>query len=126
MNSRTKGARAERQVVKLFQEHGYSVQRNLQQFIAGGEDIRLPPNKGCGQYKIEVKHQEIPNLKAWWAQAQGQCKNEHEIPVLFFRSNYKPWQVKLRLHVANTDVDAIISVDDFFKIYKQSNGLSSN
>src|SRR5438045_4158293 len=72
--SRNKGKRAERQVIDLLQpivDHCYKeaglkpllLQRNTVQSDQGGFDII-----GLEWLALEVKHQEILNVDAWWQQ----------------------------------------------------------
>lgn len=74
-----KGKRAERQVRSLLQsvvtrvytDYGIDVpilERNLQQSIKGGADIR-----GLDWLAVEVKHQETVKLEQWWRQTCEQA-----------------------------------------------------
>lgn len=85
--SRDKGARAEREILKLLaDELGVMLTRNLQQTREGGADcIQL---KG---FAVEVKRQERMSRPKWWMQA---CEQAHRVgaePILFYRRNREPW-----------------------------------
>ena len=104
INSRSKGARAERQIVKIFQEvidsvydqHSHIqnpvIERNLQQFISGGFDLT-----GLDWLAVEIKHCETFQLKKWWEQCteQAQRKENSPIPVLIYKKNRVPWRVRM-------------------------------
>lgn len=86
--SRDKGAKAERELLKLLgDELGVLLQRNIQQTRAGGADcLEL---KG---FAVEIKRQERLSRPAWWMQA---CEQGHRIgaePILFYRRNREKWQ----------------------------------
>lgn len=86
--SRTKGAAAERELLKLLgEELGVSLERNIQQTRSGGADcLEL---KG---FAVEVKRQESLRRPSWWMQA---CEQGHRIgaePILFYRRNREQWR----------------------------------
>lgn len=59
---------------------------------AHGRDIR-----GLSFMAPEVKRHERDNLynvEAWWNQAKAQSDAQRE-PVLFYRKNYEPWNVRM-------------------------------
>ena len=85
--SRSKGQRGEREICKLLTERlGFEVKRNLQQYQDGGCDL-----VGLDKYAIEIKRQETELINSWWQQTKRQAKGR--MPVLFYRSNRKPWLV---------------------------------
>ena len=91
--SRTKGASAERELIKLLEDHlgdivhqqNLSLQRNLEQTRSGGHDVI-----GLDDIAIEVKRQERLQLKAWWNQAVEQA--DDHVPVLAYRQSRRPWR----------------------------------
>ena len=86
--SRDKGARAEREVLKLLgDELGEILTRNLQQTREGGADCLAV--KG---FAIEVKRQEKLSRPSWWAQAVEQAQRVGAEPMLLYRRNREKWQ----------------------------------
>lgn len=89
------------------------VQRNTNQSSSGGCDIML------FGLAIEVKRQETLNLNAWWTQCLNSAARNDDIPILIWRQNRKPWQVRIQTMVLipNSDLkvplDCIISFEDF-------------
>ena len=93
--SRTKGASAEREVVKILKEAGFETERNLTQTRDGGRDLL-----GIDGFAIEVKRQERLNIQSWWEQAVSQAGDDS--PVLLFRRNREKWRVVIELdHFVN-------------------------
>ena len=100
INSRAKGQRGEREIVKFLQsiandvypEFGIDpplIERNQNQTNQGGYDI-------IGLDEIiapEVKLCQTFQLEKWWQQAVRQANNNE--PVLFYRRNRHPWRVRL-------------------------------
>lgn len=85
--SRSKGARAEREVLSLLgDELGQSLRRNLSQTREGGADCICV--KG---FAIEVKRQEQLSRPAWWRQAVEQARRLGVEPMLLYRRNREPW-----------------------------------
>ena len=82
INSRTKGAAAEREVFALISEClGIKVERNLVQTRDGGYDTAV------GGWALEVKRQEILHLPDWWRQCCEQAKNAELKPMLIYRKS---------------------------------------
>ena len=85
---RNKGARAEREVLKLLgQELGVLLERNLSQTRGGGAD--------CLEVKgwaIEIKRQESLSRPTWWRQAVEQAEKVGAEPMLLYRRNGEKWQ----------------------------------
>ena len=123
INSRSKGQRGEREIVKFLQEIANDIyptynltapliERNQNQSWRGGydivglDDIIAPEVKLCQTYQLDK----------WWQQAVRQAnKNE---PVLFYRRNRTPWRVRIKECVSTGGgmvypmlID--ISMDDF-------------
>lgn len=88
INSRTKGASAEREVFKIISEClGIKVERNLVQTREGGSDTTV------GDWAIEVKRQEVLNIQSWWRQAVEQAMRVNKNPMLIYRKSRMPWKV---------------------------------
>ncbi len=85
--SRTKGARAELEVLKLLgTELGQALQRNISQTREGGADCLCV--KG---WAIEVKRVEQLSRPAWWRQAVAQALRVGAEPMLLYRRSREPW-----------------------------------
>jgi len=88
INSRTKGAAAERELFKIISTSiGIPVERNLIQTREGGADTSV------GEWAIEVKRQEVLSITAWWAQAVEQSLRVNQKPMLIYRRSRQPWKV---------------------------------
>lgn len=127
INSRSKGQRAEREIVKILQpvidevsrEAGVpspQLQRNTIQSDKGGYDL-----VGLAWLAPEVKHCETFQLENWWKQTLRQAKPE-QVPVLFYRRNQIPFRVRMLgtvWHEADYhDCVCDISIDDFIKWFR--------
>lgn len=117
INSRDKGKRAERQVIDLLQPvvnevyeaHGLTppvLQRNTLQCDSGGCDIA-----GLKWVAIEVKHQKVLYVAAWWAQACEQADRLKAWPVLLYRQNHGRWHAVTQMHCADTHRDYKVTLD---------------
>lgn len=85
---RSKGAKAEREVLKLLgEELGVMLTRNLQQTREGGADCLCV--KG---FAIEVKRQERLSRPTWWRQACEQAGRVGAEPMLLYRRNREKWK----------------------------------
>jgi hypothetical protein len=88
INSRTKGASAEREVFKIISDQlGIKVERNLVQTREGGSDTVV------GEWAIEVKRQETLSINVWWEQAVEQALRVNKKPMLIYRKSRMPWKV---------------------------------
>lgn len=102
MNSKQKGARGERELAKVLRAHGFETRRGQQYCGANGDaDVIGLPN-----IHIECKRVERLNLYDAMAQAKSDAKQD-EIPVVMHRKDKRDWLVTM-------------SLDDFMKIYKES------
>lgn len=125
INSRAKGQRGEREVIDMLQpivdmvtyELGMEtllLQRNTIQSHKGGYDII-----GLPWFAPEVKWCEVLDVKGWWKQCRSQAKSG-QVPVLFYKSNGKGWNVVMYGGIGQDDVwtDATCTVDmDKFKVW---------
>ena len=100
INSRQKGASAEREIAKILREYGYEARRGQQYsgFNGDADVVGLPG------YHIEVKRVENLNLDKAMDQSVRDAK-EGETPIVAHRKNGKEWKVTLHL-------------EDFLKLIK--------
>lgn len=92
VNSRRKGARAERELAKILREYGFEKARRGQQFSGiEGEDV-----VGLPMLHIECKNVQKLNLREAMAQSERDAK-EGKIPVVMHKKDRKPWLVTLNL-----------------------------
>lgn len=84
---RSKGSRAEREVIDMCHRHGWTgAYRNFQSGGQGGGDIiGGPPD-----VHVEVKRCERAEIWKWIAQAEGDCRPT-DISVVVFRRNRSQW-----------------------------------
>ena len=106
INSRTKGASYERDIVKILNEFflknnfNFICKRNLDQYQTKNlSDINIP------FHAIECKHYKEGNwLKSeWWRQVCTTAEAEETIPVLIFKFNRVPTRVAIPLHAVNPE-----------------------
>lgn len=95
INSRDKGARAEREFAALVADHlGVKMRRNLEQSRAGGHDL-----DGLPGWAVEVKARaEAPPagaLARMWAQTQDQARRVGARPLLAVKIDRHGWGVYL-------------------------------
>lgn len=101
MNSRQKGARAERELASKLREYGYTARRG-QQFSGANGDADVV---GLSGIHIECKRVERLNIEDAMSQSKRDARNG-EIPVVMHRKNNCEWLVTIRL-------------DDFMEIYRE-------
>lgn len=92
MNSRQKGARAERELAKILREYGFDSRRGQQYSGANGDADVV----GCPMLHIECKHVERLNIIEAMEQSERDAR-EDETPVVIHRKNRTPWLVTLNL-----------------------------
>lgn len=97
INSRAKGASAERELIKELGGYLGDVQlkRNLEQTRAGGHDIL-----GLEGFAIEVKRYKALTeamLDGFWDQAVEQADRVGARPVLAYREDFRSWRVRVQL-----------------------------
>lgn len=84
---RSKGNRAEREIVDLLRAMGWpSARRNFQSGGQGGGDIA----DGPGGTSIEIKHREAARIWEWIAQAEAAARPT-DTPIVLFRRNRSGW-----------------------------------
>lgn len=107
VDSRNKGAAAERELAAKVHEHlGVILVRNLEQARSGGHDLTVdadstgPIAEVLRRFAIEVKRyrRATPALiDGWWQQARAQAAPAGLDPVLAFREDRQPWRVVVPL-----------------------------
>lgn len=103
MNSRSKGAKGEREIAKILrQEYGYTSCRRGQQYCGANGDADVV---GLPGIHIEVKRREKLNIYDAIFQAVREAKREL-LPAVFHRRNNCEWLVTMRL-------------SDWIKVYKE-------
>jgi len=98
INSRAKGASAERELIKELSEYlgdalTEPMKRNLEQTRKGGHDI-----VGLDGFAIEVKrYKRIKegDIVRFWAQAVEQARRVGAEPVLAYREDFCSWRVRI-------------------------------
>jgi Holliday junction resolvase len=103
INSRAKGATAEREIAKILTAAGFPARRG-QQFSGGGDS----PDVVCDSldFHIEVKRTQKTAIYDWLDQATLDNKKK-SYPVIFHRKNDKPWV-------------AILKLEDFLKLNEKN------
>ena len=91
INSKAKGARAERELAKILRDHGYECRRGQQYCGANGDADVV----GLNGIHIECKHVEKLNIYNAMAQAKVDCGDK--LPTVFHRKNDCEWLVSMRL-----------------------------
>ena len=90
---RSKGNRAEREVIDILKAHGWTgARRNFQSGGQGGGDVIGGP-EGCN---VEVKHREACRIWDWIAQSEADARPT-ELPLVVFRRNRSGWYACLPL-----------------------------
>lgn len=92
MNSREKGAAAERELANILKEHGYTARRGQQYSGANGDADVV----GIPGVHIECKRVERLNIHDAMNQAVRDAR-DGEIPVVIHRKNRTEWLATLRL-----------------------------
>lgn len=92
MNSRSKGARGERELSKILREYGYNCRRGQQYCGANGDADVV----GLPGIHMEVKRVERLNLSDAMAQSVRDAM-PGEVPAVFHRKNHEKWLVTMPL-----------------------------
>lgn len=92
MNSRSKGAKGERELASILREYGYHARRGQQYSGANGDADVV----GLPGIHIECKRVEHLNIDDAMDQSRRDAK-ESEIPVVMHRKNNAPWKVTMLL-----------------------------
>lgn len=99
-NSKSKGARGERELSSKLREYGYNARRGQQYCGANGDADVV----GLPKIHIECKRVEKLNIYNAISQAKADAK-ENELPTVFHRKDRSEWLVTMTL-------------EDWIKIYK--------
>ena len=92
MNSRQKGARGERELAKIFREHGYDARRGQQYCGASGDADVI----GLPGIHVECKRVEKLNLLDAVGQSVRDARDD-ELPAVFHRRDRSEWLVTMRM-----------------------------
>lgn len=92
INSRAKGARAEREIAHILKERGYDARRG-QQFSGANGD---PDVVGLDGIHMEVKRVEALNIYKAMEQSINDARDK-ETAVVMHRKNGKEWLTTMRL-----------------------------
>ena len=120
INSRSKGQRGEREIVKFLQDIAETafmdlgepiptIERNQNQSWQGGYDI-----VGLDDFIApEVKFCEKLQVDKWWGQAWDQASKAGRMamPVLFYRQSRKPWRVRYLVTIAGMIDETLVETD---------------
>jgi hypothetical protein len=138
INSRTKGAQAERELAAaLFDLTGIRLIRNLEQTRNGGHDLLMPEDasgpaaEALALLALEIKRYAAikPALIAqWWQQTQTQADRAGLWPALAFRGDRQPWRIRLPLaailpgwpHWAGETWTAELSLEGFCGLIREN------
>lgn len=102
INSRQKGARAEREIAQMLRDNGFDDARRGQQFSGANGD---PDVVGLPRVHIEVKRVEKLNLDNAMEQSYNDSIQTGTVPTVFHRKNGKDWKVTMYF-------------DDWMRMYK--------
>jgi Holliday junction resolvase len=90
---RSKGNRAEREVIDLLRAMGWtSARRNLQSGGQGGGDVV----EGPIDVHVEIKHREACRIWQWIEQAESEARPT-DMPLVAFRRNRSRWYAAVPL-----------------------------
>lgn len=95
INSRAKGAVAEREVARLLRSQGHTEARRGQQYSGIGQADVI----GVKGIHLEIKRQERVQDEQWLKQSERDAKNE--IPVVMYRRNHEQWKILIRQNIAD-------------------------
>lgn len=105
INSKSKGARFERQLASRFRECGYDARRTAQYCGNTGEASDVI---GLPGIHVEAKHQEQMRLYEWMAQAKRDAAagGGHALPAVFHKKN-------------NAEILVTMTLEDWFNLYRE-------
>lgn len=101
INSKSKGARFERELAEILRGYGYECRRGVQYSGKAGDADVI----GLDDIHIEAKHQERMMLYEWMAQAVSDSSKNGRMPAVFHKKNRADILVTMRLQ-------------DWIKLYK--------
>ena len=94
MNSRAKGAAAEREVIGILRAAGWPQARRSSDGraqVERGDIVRGPAG-----FHLEVKRRERVHIVEWSRQAEGEA-HPTDRPVVMWRPSREPWRVSMLL-----------------------------
>lgn len=92
INSRAKGAAAERELANILKERGYDARRGQQFSGLGGDDV-----VGLPGFHVECKRVQAGNLYTWLDQSVRDAAGL-ATPIVVHRRNGREWVAILRLN----------------------------
>lgn len=104
VNSREKGKRFERELAKVFREHGYEDARRTAQYC--GQTGDASDVVGLPHIHVEAKHQEAMRLYDWVEQAKRDSEGNGRLPAVFHRKN-------------GEEILVTMPIEAWFKLYMQ-------
>lgn len=96
MNSKRKGNRAERELLRLLQSYGVDASRNDQRYVGGVDNPDISVRIGPVSVHVECKRVERLSLAAALRQAKRDA-NGHALPVVAHRRSREPWLATVEL-----------------------------
>ena len=122
INSKVKGAKAERDVIGMLwpamaevsEQLGIELvkpSRNLEQSRAGGCDLNDVPG-----FAVEVKFHAKPKIYDWWLQAKRQAEEIGLEPILAYKVNGWQWRFRVvsQVQVGSKWVRGPVEMDEAF------------
>lgn len=102
INSREKGAAAEREFAQLIRDlTGWVLLRNLDQSRGGGYDLLAAEDCPLNLFAIEIKRHAVVRphqVNEWWEQATQQAIKAGKMPLLACRADRGKWRVIVPVH----------------------------
>lgn len=105
INSRSKGARFERQLASRFREYGYDARRTAQYCGNTGDASDVV---GLPGIHVEAKHAEAMRLYEWMAQAKrdAEAGGRKALPAVFHKKN-------------NAEILVTMEIGSWFELYRE-------
>lgn len=120
--SRSKGARAERELIRLISERmpELDLSRNLTQYQRSGEADVL----GLDPFAIECKrykHARDGDIASWWRETVTQAEAVQRVPLLAYRADRQRWRFVMQLSYAVDEQTSYVdhSVDLTVTLYEE-------
>ena len=105
VNSKRKGAAFERQLARIFRDHGYEARRTAQYCGNTGDAADVV---GLPGIHVEAKHQETMRLYEWMSQAKRDSEGTGRLPAVFHKKN-------------RAEILVTMPLDAFMVLYKAAN-----
>lgn len=129
INSRQKGAAAERQLIGDLRDHlgdeiGSQMKRNLEQSRKGGHDIA-----GLDGWALEVKRyksfSESELSRIWERQVIDQAMKISARPALAYKADYKPWRFRVPIALLRAHDSPWNEGDDWLPAWTADIGIEA-